>query len=74
MMSEPLLTPQFSSFGRWVVFMQTMFQDGFYSRMKCLVEISLTGLESSSSYFEDETLDGFVLFDKFQAIPDTQLL
>jgi len=74
MMSEPLLTPQFSSFGRWVVLMQTMFRDGFYSKMKYLAEISLTGLESSFSYFEDETLGGFVLFDKFQAIPDTQLL
>jgi hypothetical protein len=74
MMSEPLLTPQFSSFGRWVVFMQTMFRDGFYSRMKYLAEISLAGLESSSSYFEDETLGGLNTFDKFQAILDTKLL
>jgi len=75
MMSEPpLLTPQFNSFGRWIVSMQTMFRDGFYSRTKYLVELSLTSLESSSSYFEDETLGGFVTFDKFQAILDTKLL
>jgi Fungal protein kinase len=75
MMSEPpLLTPQFNSFGRWIVSMQTMFRDGFYSRTKYLAELSLTSLESSSSYFEDETLGGFVTFDKFQAILDTKLL
>jgi hypothetical protein len=74
MMSEPLLTPQFSSFGRWVVFMQTMFRDGFYSRTKYLAELSLAGSESSSSHFEDETFGGFVTFDKFQAILDTKLL
>jgi len=74
MMSEPsLLTPQFSSFGRRVVSMQTMFRDGFYSRTKYLAEISLAGLESSSSYFEDETLGGLVTFDKFRAILDTKL-
>ena len=70
MMSEPPpLTPQFDSFGRWVVSMQTMFRDGFYSRMKYLTELSLTSLE-----YEDETLGGFVTFDKFQAILDTKLL
>jgi hypothetical protein len=32
MMTKPLLlTPQFDSFGRWIVSMQTMFRDGFYS-------------------------------------------
>ena len=75
MMSEPpLLTLQFNSFGRWIVSMQTMFRDGFYSRMKYLAELSLTSLEYSSSYFEDETLGGFITFDKFQAILDTKLL
>ena len=49
--------------------MQTMFRDGFYSRMKYLTELSLTSLE-----YEDETLGGFVTFDKFQAILDTKLL
>ena len=75
MMSEPpSLTPQFNSFGRWVVSMQTIFRDGFSSRTKYLAELSVAGLESSSSYFEDETLGGFVTFDKFQAILDTKLL
>ena len=75
MMSEPpSLTPQFNSFRHWVVFMQTMFRDGFSSRTKYLAELSVAGLESSSSYFEDETLGGFVTFDKFQAILDTKLL
>jgi hypothetical protein len=75
MMSEPPpLTPQFGSFGRWVVSMQTMFRDGFSSRTKYLAELSVAGLETSSLYFEDETLGGFVTFDKFQAILDTKLL
>jgi hypothetical protein len=75
MMSEPpSLIPQFGSFGRWVVPMQTMFRDGFSSRTKYLAELSVSGLESSFSYFEDETLGGFVTFDKFQAILDTNLL
>jgi hypothetical protein len=75
MMSEPPpLTPQFGSFRRWVVSMQTIFRDGFYSRTKYLAERSLASLESSSSSFEDETLGGFVTFDKFQAILDTKLL
>ena len=75
MMSEPPpLTPQFGSFRRWVVSMQTIFRDGFYSRTKYLAEISLAGLESSSSYFEDETPGGLNTFDKFQAILDTKLL
>jgi len=62
------------SFRHWVVSMQTMFQDGFSSRTKYLAERSVVGLETASSYFEDEMLGGFVLFDKFQAILDTQLL
>jgi hypothetical protein len=37
--------------------------------MKYLTELSLTSLE-----YEDETLGGFVTFDKFQAILDTKLL
>jgi hypothetical protein len=74
MMSEPPLTSQFGSFGLWVVSMQTMFRDGFSSRTKYLAERSVVGLETASSYFEDETLGGFVSFDKFQAILDTSCL
>jgi hypothetical protein len=54
--------------------MQTMFQDGFSFRTKYLAQCSVVGLETASSYFKDETLGGFVSFDKFQAILDTQLL
>ena len=54
--------------------MQTMFRDGFYSRTKYLAAFSLAGSESSSSYFEDETLGGFVTFDKLQTILDTKFL
>jgi hypothetical protein len=74
MSAPPSLTLQFNSFGCWVVSMQTMFRDGFSSRTKYLAELSVAGLESSSSYFEDEMLGGFVTFDKFQAILDTKLL
>ena len=41
--------------------MQTMFRDGFYSRTKYLTELLLASLE-----YEDETLGGFITFDKFR--------
>jgi hypothetical protein len=67
----PPPTLQFGSFGRWVVSMQTMFQDGFSSRTKYLAEPSVTGLGTSSKYFEDDTIGGLVTFE---AVPDPKLL
>ena len=68
----PHRTAQFESFGHWVVSMQNMMHDGFWTRTRYLSEV---GLAESPNLppFEHETLGGFVTFDKFQVVLNTKL-
>ena len=69
----PRRTEQFESFGRCIVSMQVMFLDGLWARSRYLSELSVGPQMASSIHFTDDTLDGFVTFDKFQTIIDASL-
>jgi hypothetical protein len=75
-MSEPPQpTPAFNPLGCWVVSLQTMIRDGFSAKAKYRSELAIA-VRSKAAYpstFKDETLGGFVTFDKFQAILDAKL-
>jgi len=71
----PRRTEQFESFGRWIVSMQKMFLDGLHAHASYLLDLSVAGSQISSPiHFANDTLDGFVTFDKLQKILDTKLL
>ena len=55
--------------------MQKMFLDGLHAHASYLLDLSVAGSQISSLiHFANDTLDGFVTFDKFQKILDTKLL
>jgi len=54
----------FQSFRHWVTSMRKMFIDGLWAKSQ---------VDSSLSYFDNDTLGGWVTFDTFQSILDTDL-
>jgi serine/threonine protein kinase len=71
----PRQTEQFESFGRCIVSMQKIFLDRLHVHASYLLDLSVAGSQISSPiHFANDTLDGFVTFDKFQKILDTKLL
>jgi serine/threonine protein kinase len=72
----PPPTSEFDLFGRWVVSLQKMMRNGFSARTEYRSELAIA-VRSKTTYpptFDDETLDGFVTFDMFEAILDAKLL
>jgi Fungal protein kinase len=72
MSASPRRTQQFESFGPWVVSMKNMMQDGFLARERYISAVGLAKSRNSPP-FEHDTLGGFVTFEKFQAVLDTEL-
>jgi serine/threonine protein kinase len=71
MSMPPRRTEQFESFGRWIASMQKMFLDGLHAHASHLLELSVTGPQTSFPLpFANDTLNGLVTFDKFQTILD----
>jgi len=52
--------------------MLKMIEEGFVVRRRYLLEKENS--ENATLYFDHETLNGLVMFDKFQVILDTELL
>ena len=76
-MPFPKPTERFLSIGRHISRMRRMFHEGREARTKA-IEDSIYGSAPQGgpdfSHFDDETLGGFVTFDTFQKILDTDLL
>ena len=72
----PLPTKGFASFGRHIYRLRRMFHDGCEARTKAIEDSILdSGLEGGpkTSQFANDMLGGFVTFDTFQRILDTDL-
>jgi hypothetical protein len=63
----------FESFGCCIIFMQAMFHDGLWARSRYIWELSVGPQTSSPVHFVNDTLGGFVTFDKFQTSLDASL-
>jgi serine/threonine protein kinase len=78
-LSEPFLIPTektFASFGRHISRMRRMFQEGYLARTKAIEDSRFdSALQGGPEtlHFADDTLGGFVTFDTFQTILDTNL-
>ena len=67
----PLRTKEFGPHAECLNALQAMFSDGFVARRKIVNARSAELTHSQSSDFDDETLGGFVTFDKFREIINT---
>jgi hypothetical protein len=72
----PQPTSEFDPLGRWVVSLQAVIRDGLSARTKYRSELAIAVRSKvvHPTTFEDETLAGFITFDTFQAIIDTESL